>query len=188
MNKLEKFYLLRQAGIPCPNFFEYKGDEIKGDNLWTVRCVLNKGNDTSLSKAIGVFSDIATLKAKEFQMKYGKEVTVFYYEYFVATTSGTLLITPNESYAEIVKGNLWNMSNSTNIDLVATYKNDDIAVLGNRNIMSNSNIRNLFFYTKQAKSLIKTDNIVLDWSLTKKEEILFYDFRELEETKKEQSI
>jgi len=185
MNKLEKFYILKQCGLPCPKFYEYKGDTITETGLLCVRCVLRKGNESSLSKATAVFKDVATQKAKEFSDKYGEDVIVFYYNYFIASVSGTMLIEDNEAYAEIVKGNLWNMKNSNDIDLVAKYKKGKVSVLGDTRIINSFELVDLFSFTETAKKITHNDaNIILSWSLTDKREIIFYNFKTVEKNKK----
>lgn len=180
MNKLEKFYILKQYGLPCPKFYEYNGETIREDGLLSIRCVMRKGKDTSLSKATGIFKDVANEKAREFKNKYGDDVIIFYYNYFLASISGTLLVEDNEAYAEIVKGNLWNMKDGKDIDLVATYRNGKISVLGNSNIINSVELVDLFSFIENAKKISKNDNIILSWSLTDKREVIFYNFKTLD--------
>lgn len=185
MNKLEKFYILKQCGLPCPKFYEYKKeDTIKEEGLLCVRCVMRKGRESSLSKVTAVFKDVATQKAREFSNKYEDDVIVFYYSYFVANASGTLLIDDNEAYAEIVKGNLWNMKNGKDMNLVATYRKGKVSVLGDTRIMNSFELIDLFSFIESAKKISHNDSIILSWSLTNKREIIFYDFKVIEKNNK----
>lgn len=186
MNKLDKFYKLKKYGFLCPDIQEYKGEEIQGTNLWTVRCLVHEeGEINSSSKVTGVFSDLATIKAREFQEKYGEHAVVFYYKYFIAEVSGTLLVQEDSSYAEITKGNLWNMKDGNNIDLIAICKNEKVSMLGNTNIITYNKILDLFSYNELAKSLITDKKVLLEWSLTNEGEILFYNFTDTDKTLKD---
>ena len=61
MNKLLGFYELRDSSLPVVPWKEYnpKTTKFKGNNLWTIRTALNKGNDVNLPKRAEFFIEIS---------------------------------------------------------------------------------------------------------------------------------
>ncbi len=110
MNKYMGFYELNSLSLPTVPWQLFKPDTVLDEHLlWTVRVAVESGNDHNLPRAVGVPSDEATLKGKEFLREYGSNGIVVYYPYFIAEKSGVLDINSNRTVIEAVEKDLWNL-------------------------------------------------------------------------------
>lgn len=124
MNKLLGFYELRDSSLPVVSWKEYnpKTTKFKGNNLWTIRTALYRGNDVNLPKRVGCTSREAEYFAKHMWNTFNNKGMVVYYPYFIAKKSGTLCVKNNSYIIEAVRGDLWNMVSLNDKDI--TYYKD----------------------------------------------------------------
>lgn len=89
MNKLLGFYELRDSSLPVVPWEKYdpKTTRFRGDNLWTIRTALNRGNDVNLPKKVGCTSREAGYFAKHMWNTFRDSGMVVYYPYFIARKS-----------------------------------------------------------------------------------------------------
>lgn len=110
INKLRGLYLLRQWGLPAIKWEIFTRDTTLPANcLWTVRTALYSGQDVNLPRAVGVEAKEAEAFARRLLQELGDRGVVFYYPYFVAERSGTLLVGKERAVVEAVKGDLWHL-------------------------------------------------------------------------------
>lgn len=110
MNKYMGFYELKALNIPSVQWKLFADDTVLDDRLlWTVRVATAAGDDMNLPRAVGVVSEEARMKGREFLLEYGKKGIVIYYPYFIAEKSGVLDINSRRLVIEAVDRDLWNL-------------------------------------------------------------------------------
>ena len=122
MNKLFGFYELRRLGVPTVPWQEFReGVLLEPGRLWTVRMALREGPDWNLPRLVGACARRAEAFARELLARYGPSALVVYYPYFVAVTSGTLLLERQRTVVEAVRGDLWNLTTRGRAELTLAW-------------------------------------------------------------------
>jgi hypothetical protein len=173
MNKYMGFFELREISIPTVQWKLFNESTKLEDNmLWTVRVAIENGNDLNLPRAVGVASDEAMRKGKEFLSSYSGKGMVVYYPYFIANKSGVIEVTSLNTVVEAVKDDLWNLVTygKRNITVVIPANGDDeYSFSGERDFLSKDEMKDLIRYgmiirRRFREDIIDGKSIFAEWS------------------------
>lgn len=173
MNKYMGFFELREMSIPTVPWKLFDETTKLDDNmLWTVRVAVEKGNDLNLPRAVGVASDEATRKGKEFLSSYSGKGMVIYYPYFIANKSGVIEVTSQNTIVEAVKDDLWNLVTYGKRNVTAVIpvnSEDDCSFTGDRDFLDKDEIKELTRYgmtirKRFREDIIEEKSIFAEWS------------------------
>ncbi len=177
MNKLMGFYELEAMDIPSVPWKEYTGKELLDSRyLWSVRSAVFRGDDLNLPRKIGVpASDAAAFAGQLLSDMRGRGI-VIYYPYFLANKSGTLNVCRNRVIIEAVSGDLWNLVTYSNRDITLQIKENETLADGNKDFLSEKEIRHLLSNVGQIRKTFREDlledrSVLLEWSFAQKSDL-----------------
>lgn len=174
MNKLQGFYELQRLGIPTVPWKEFDDNTVLDKEiLWTVRTAVLNGEDFNLPRAIGVSSEIAKQKYREFSNKLTSNDLIIYYPFFVAHLSGIIEIYKNKIIIEACKGDLWNLVTHGLRDATYFISKSQSSCDGNQDFLTSNQIDELIRYApsirvKYKDYLSEGKSIALEWSYASK--------------------
>ena len=144
INKILGLYELKELNIPKIEWKEFHPDTsyFKEDQLWTIRTATFKGNDFNLSRLIGGKAKEARIFALKEYKVFKNTGLIFYYPYFIAEKSGTLLINEKEIIIEGVHKDLWNLVTDNLRDVSIVEKDNMILSYGNKDFLSDKKFVN----------------------------------------------
>lgn len=166
LNKLLGFYELKKTGLPTVKWEEFtRTTQLTSDKLWTIRCGVYQGDDTSLPRSIGKCAEVSQNFALSLLSKLQDSGVVIYYPFFKALKSGTILISNNDLIIEAVNDDLRNLTDGKNPD----YINKNNEIIKGKNFLTKQEFNLLQESIEIAKRyfnsmLLDTRTIYLEWS------------------------
>lgn len=171
INKLLGLYELREIPIPQVKWEEFKPEasSFREDFLWSVRTASYGENDLNLPRLIGA----GALKAWDFAlsqyMVYKDRGLVFFYPYFIAEKSGTLLIKNEETVIEGVEADLWNLVTYNSRAVTIIEKDEKVSFYGDKDFLSPMELAEIRKFTAVIRNSLKGylqegQSILLEWS------------------------
>ncbi len=173
MNKYMGFYELREINIPTVPWMLFDESTKLEDNvLWTIRVAVGSGNDLNLPRAVGVDSQEAMRKGREFLSSYSDKGIVVYYPYFIAQKSGVIEVASQRTVVEAVKDDLWNLVTYGKRDLTAIIPvscDEGCSFSGDKDFLSCCEMKELLRYGMAIRGRFREDiiegkSILAEWS------------------------
>lgn len=171
INKLLGLYELREISIPQVEWEEFKPESssFSEDFLWSVRTASYGENDINLPRLIGAPASKAWDFALSQYRIYKDRGLVFFYPYFVAEKSGTLLIKNKETVIEGVEADLWNFVTSGSRAVTIIEKDNKTTFYGNKDFLSSMELAEIHksatVIRNSLKSYLQEDqSFLLEWS------------------------
>lgn len=164
------FYELRHINIPTVLWKEFTLDTTLAENmLWTIRVAVETGNDLNLPRVVGVNSQEAYQKGKEFLSKYKDIGLVIYYPYFMAEKSGVIAVHSNNIIIEAVDKDLWNLVTYGKKDVTIILTDNNTQYTGNEKFLSTKEVDLLKKYANVLKAkyrdiISEGKSIFAEWS------------------------
>lgn len=188
MNKYMGFYELKSINIPSVPWQRFEAEtRLDPGLLWTVRTAVESGIDTSLQRAVGVASQEAEEKGRQFLKDYAGGGIVICYPYFIAEKSGVIDIADDKTVIEAVDRDLWNLVTYGRKDVTVIVPREvqagfcepgmpaspspqeDICFIGNREFLSADELSELLKFASVIRGRFRGDikegsSIIAEWS------------------------
>lgn len=173
MNKYMGFYELKEINIPTVPWMLFDNTTRLDDNiLWTIRVAIGSGNDLNLPRAVGVSSDEAIRKGREFLSSYSDNGIVIYYPYFIAQKSGVIEVASQRTVVEAVRDDLWNLVTygKRNVTAVIPVNCDETwSFSGDKDFLNREELKELLRYGMAIRGRFREDiiegkSILAEWS------------------------